>query len=169
MLAIFLFFFPLCEVQKVQSASLHVVLAPWRSRLLGMFYNPLELSSSSSATVLFLRKECSLIRRERDPSTSNPCTTAPSTQHSRDSASTVAYAESSPASPPWPAHPGREAYPDQNNQAIHRHVRPGVGLLLKHVCTELAIARQKDLCKLDGPHPRRGRCSLSLAGRICVG
>ena len=63
-------------------------------------------------------------------------------------------------------------------------------LFQKHVRTELAIARRKDICKLDGPHRgvdsarcrspegsvearrtpplRRGRCSLSLTGRICV-
>ena len=38
----FLFFFPLGQVQKVKSASHHVVLAPWRSGPVGMFYNPLE-------------------------------------------------------------------------------------------------------------------------------
>ena len=71
------------------------------------------------------------MRRERDPSTSHSCTTAPSTRYSKGSALTVAHAGSSPASPTWPTHPGREAYPDRNKQGTHRHVRPGVGLLLK--------------------------------------
>ena len=61
-----------------------------------------------------------LSRRERDPSTPHPCTTAPSIRHSRGSASTVAYAGSSPVSPPYPTHPGREAYPDRNKQGTHR-------------------------------------------------
>ena len=69
---------------------------------------------------LFLKKECSLSRREWDPSTPHSCTTAPSTQHSRGSASTVAYHENSPASPPWPTHPGREAHPDRKKQGTHR-------------------------------------------------
>ena len=39
---------------------------------------------------------------ERDPRTSHPCTTTPSTRHSRCSASIVVSAERSPASPPGP-------------------------------------------------------------------
>ena len=31
-------------------------------------------------------------------------------------------------------------------------VRPGVGLHLETRANEFAIARRKDLCKLDGPH-----------------
>ena len=50
-----------------------------------------------------------LTRRERDPSTPHPCTTAPSSRHRRGSALTVASAGSSPASLPWPTHPSREA------------------------------------------------------------
>ena len=61
-----------------------------------------------------------LSRRERDPYTPHPCTTAPSTQHSRGSVSTVAYAGSFTASPPYPTHPGREAYPDRKKQGTHR-------------------------------------------------
>ena len=60
-----------------------------------------------------------LTRRERNPSTLYPCTTAPSTRHSRGSASTVASAGSSRASPPWPTHPGREASPDSPLQHLH--------------------------------------------------
>ena len=52
-------------------------------------------------------------------STPHPCTTAPSTRHSRDSASTVASTGSSPASAPWPTHPGREASPDSPVQRLH--------------------------------------------------
>ena len=60
-----------------------------------------------------------LTRRERDSSTPYPCTTAPSTRHSGGSASTVASAGSSRASPPWPTHPGREASPDSPLQHLH--------------------------------------------------
>ena len=52
-----------------------------------------------------------LTRRERDPSTAVSCTTAPGTRHSRGSASTVAYAGSSP---------GREAYSDLKKQGTNR-------------------------------------------------
>ena len=55
-----------------------------------------------------------------DQSTPHPCTTAPSTPHSRGSASTVASAGSSSASPPWPTHPGREASPDRKKRCTHR-------------------------------------------------
>ena len=61
-----------------------------------------------------------LARRERNWSTPHPCTMAPSTRHSRGSTSTVASAGSSPASPPWPTHPGREASPDRKKRGTHR-------------------------------------------------
>ena len=60
-----------------------------------------------------------LTRRERDPSTPHPCTTAPTTRHSRGSASTAASAGNSPASPPWLTHPGREAFPDRKKRGTH--------------------------------------------------
>ena len=71
---------------------------------------------------LHVRTACiaKLTRRERDPSTPHPCTTAPSTRHSRGSASTVASTESSPVSPPWPTHPGKEAFPDRKKLGIYR-------------------------------------------------
>ena len=78
------------------------------------------MSSSPPSFFLSLKKECSLTRRERDPNTAVSCTTAPSTRYSRGSASTVTYAESSPASPPWPTNPGRKAYPDLKNQGTNR-------------------------------------------------
>ena len=61
-----------------------------------------------------------LIPRERDPNTPHPCTTAPSTRHSRGSASTVASAGSSPASPPWPTQPGRETSLDRKKRGPRR-------------------------------------------------
>ena len=61
-----------------------------------------------------------LIPRERDPNTPHPCTTAPSTRHSRGSASTVASAGSSPASPPWPTQPGRETSLDRKKRGTRR-------------------------------------------------
>ena len=57
MFTIFLFFFPLCYVQKVKNALQHVVLAPWRNVPVGTFYNPLEVSSSPPAIFLFLEKK----------------------------------------------------------------------------------------------------------------
>ena len=72
---------------------------------------------------LHVRTACiaKLTRKERDPSTPHhPCTIAPSTRHSRGSASTVASAGSSSASPPWPTHPGREASPDRKKRGTHR-------------------------------------------------
>ena len=68
----------------------------------------------------FFFKERSLSHREQDPSPPHPCTTASSTRHRRCSASTLAYAGSSPASPPWPTHPGREAYPDRKKLGTYR-------------------------------------------------
>ena len=100
------------------------------------------MSSSPPGSFLFsfLKKKCSLSRRERDPSTPLPCTTAPSTRHSRGSASTVAYAGSSPASPPWPTHPGRKAYPDRKKQRTHRLAAAEHQLLLKLFVHAAAIA-----------------------------
>ena len=61
-----------------------------------------------------------LTRRERYPSTTHPCTTATRTRHSRGFALTVASAGRSPAFPPWPTHPGREASPDRKKRGTHR-------------------------------------------------
>ena len=71
---------------------------------------------------LHVRTACiaNLTRRERDPTTPHPCTTAPSTRHSRGSESAVASAGSSPASPPWPTHPGRETSLDRKKRGTHR-------------------------------------------------
>ena len=71
---------------------------------------------------LHVRAACiaKLTRGERNPSTPHPCTTAPSTRYSRGSASTVASAGISPASPLWPTHPGREASPDRKKRGTHR-------------------------------------------------
>ena len=71
---------------------------------------------------LHVRTACiaKLTRRERNPTTPHPCTTAPSTRHSRGSESTVASAGSSPASPPWPTHPGRETSLDRKKRGTHR-------------------------------------------------
>ena len=78
------------------------------------------MSSSPPASFLFFIEESSFTRRNRDPSTLHPCATAPSTRHSRGSASTEAYAGNSSASPPCPTHPGREAYPNRKKQGTHR-------------------------------------------------
>ena len=126
----FCFSFPSVRYRK-QKASHHVVLAPWRSGPVGTIYNPLLIGSEFKFHFFLFFKECSLIGIERDPSTSHSCTTAPSTRHSGGSASTVAYAGSSSASPPWPTHPGREAYPDRKKQGTYQPVRSGIGLLLK--------------------------------------
>ena len=71
---------------------------------------------------LHVRTACiaKLTRRERDPSNPHPCTAALSTRHSRGSASTVASAGSSPASPPWPTHPGRETSLDRKKRGTYR-------------------------------------------------
>ena len=136
------------ENQKCVKSQSIGTMAQWPS---WTFYNPLQSGFKFPCffRLCFLKKKCSLIRirRERDPSTSHPRTTAPSTRHSRDFASTVAYAGRSPASPPWPTHTGSEAYPDRKKQGTHGPVRPGVGLLLKNTC---------------------GGSSPSLAGRISV-
>ena len=71
---------------------------------------------------LHVRTACiaKLTRREWDPSTPHPCTTAPSTRHSRGFASAVASAGSSPASLSWPTHPGREASPHRKKRGTPR-------------------------------------------------
>ena len=71
---------------------------------------------------LHVRTACiaKLTRRVRDSSTPHPCTTAPSTRDSRGYTSIVTYAESSPASSPWPTHPGKEASLDRKKQGTHR-------------------------------------------------
>ena len=111
------------KVQKVKSASNQVVLAPWRSDPVETFYSPLEVSSSPLLlfVLVFVKGMFTPSRRERDPSTPHPCTTAPSIRHSsRGSASTVAYAGSASVTPPYLTHPGREAYPDRKKQGTHR-------------------------------------------------
>ena len=57
MFPIFFVFFPLCKVQKVKSASSHVVLPPWRSGPVGTFDNPLAVSSNPPAYFFIILKK----------------------------------------------------------------------------------------------------------------
>ena len=88
--------------------------------------------SPSPATFFFFffLKECLLTRRESG------------IRHSRGSASTVAYAGSSPAFPPWPTHLGKEAYPDRNKQGTHRLAAAEHQLLQLVVHTAAVAVRQ---------------------------
>ena len=75
-----------------------------------------EFNSLWFFVFVFVKRMFTHTYKGRDSSNSHPCTIAPSTLYSRGSAPTVAYAGSSTAFPPWPNHPGREAYPDRKTR-----------------------------------------------------
>ena len=116
---------------------------------------------------LHVRTACiaKLTRRERDPSTPHPCTTAPSTRHSRGFASTVASAGSPPASPPCPTHPGREASPDRKKQGTRRLAAAEHQLLQLVVHAAAVAVRQLSPCgsPLGVCLSPRGEALLSLS------
>ena len=100
-----------------------------------------------------------LTHRERNRSTPHPCTTAPSTRHSRGSASAVHSAGSSPASPSWPTHPGERLLRIERCEVL-------IDLLLQSIsCFSLLFTPQLSPCgsPLAGCLSSRGEALLSLS------